>query len=234
MRFVPHRAAGPRVPAFNLTPVAGGLVAVCIAVHLARLALPAAWDEAVLFHGGFLPSNFVWPERTVVLPLEPLPWFSLIGYAFLHADALHLVLNMGFVLAFATGLERRVGGARMLAFYLLTALLALAGTLIAFSLDPAPVLLVGASGAVSGLFAGVLWILWAGPPQRFPELPRKRDPRPIIMAAAVFAGFNVFIGVTGLTPSAGIRGIAWEAHIAGFLAGWLLFPLFDRQARRGR
>ncbi len=234
MRFVPRRAGEPREPAVNITPVAGGLIAASVAVHLVRLALPMAWDEAVLIHGGFAPGNFIWPDGTVAVPLDPLPWLSLFAYAFIHADALHLLINMGFVLAFATGVERRIGGARMLVFYLLTALLALAGTLIAFIANPAPVLVVGASGALSGLFAAVLWMMWAGPPARFPDRPRRRNSRPVIVAAAVFVGVNVFIGVTGLTPSAGIQGIAWEAHIAGFVAGWLLFPLFDRHARRGR
>ncbi len=229
MRFAPRRPAAGHEPAVNITPVAGALIAICIAVHLGRLVLSPAWDEAVMIHGGFFPGDFLWPGGVIVLPLDLWSWLSAVTYAFLHADALHLLLNMGFVLAFGTGLERRLGGPRLLAFYLLCAVLALGGSLLAQVFHPGPVLLVGASGAISGLFAGALWILWLGPPQRFADLPRHRDPKPIIIAAAVFAGINVLIGVTGLTPSAGVQGIAWEAHLGGFVAGWVFFPLFDRR-----
>ena len=232
MRFVPARGDEPSQPAFNITPVAGGIIAVCLAVHLLRLALPEAWDRAILYHGGFSPVHFLLADGTLALPLDPLPWLSLVGYAFLHANALHLLVNMGFVLAFATGLERRVGGARMLSFYLVTGLIGLLGTFIVYLVTTAPVLVVGASGAIAGLFGAILRMMAAGPPQRIGDLPRARDRRPVVMAATVFIGVNLFIGVTGLSPDGGVHAIAWEVHITGFVGGWLLFPLFDRPRDR--
>jgi membrane associated rhomboid family serine protease len=77
-------------------------------------------------------------------------------------------------------------------------------------------IIVGASGAVSGLFGAVLRVTtrraWA--------------------AIAIFILSNMIIGYTGLPGAGTVRAIAWEAHIGGFLTGYLLLPLFDGAARK--
>jgi membrane associated rhomboid family serine protease len=75
---------------------------------------------------------------------------------------------------------------------------------------------MGASGAVSGLFGGAL---------RFLIL----EPRRAILAAIVWLIFTVLFGVIGAEAFGEGSSIAWEAHVGGFVAGLVLFPLFDRR-----
>ena len=60
----------------------------------------------------------------------------------------------------------------------------------------------------------------------------------LVLMIVIFIVSNVILGYTGLPGSSGeVRAIAWEAHIGGFLAGFVLFPLFNglgRQSGRGR
>jgi len=216
-------------PALNLTAVTGALIAANLAVHLVRLLLAPQLDQAVLLHLGFAPSLFVDPAGGFGPPAEAALWLSPLTYSFLHGDLLHLLVNTGFLLAFGTLLERRLGSRRFLAFYLLLALLSIAGTVAVYLLTRVPVLVIGASGAVAGLFGAAARFafarrrltLAAGQPAR------RGWPRGLLLAV-LFIGINLAFGLIGLADFGGIRAIAWEAHITGFLAGAALFPLFDR------
>jgi membrane associated rhomboid family serine protease len=74
---------------------------------------------------------------------------------------------------------------------------------------------IGASGAISGVFGGVLMALWqAG---RMPSL---------LPVAAIWIALNVFFGILGGTPGSGGEPVAWIAHIGGFVYGLLALRLF--------
>jgi membrane associated rhomboid family serine protease len=210
--FAPSPGYNP--PAFNVPPVVGILVLANLATFAALLILPERWGDLLLIFGGLIPQRFfaAWSETTIQRQLADfLPLFS---YMFLHAGFTHLLFNMGFLLAFGGGVERRIGKLRMLSFYLLTGVLA--GLFYAALHHASPALLMGASGAISGLFGGALRFLI-------------REPRRALIAGGVWLGFTVVFGLIGDVGMGDGAVIAWEAHVGGFVAGVLLFPLFDRR-----
>lgn len=153
-------------------------------------------------------------------------WWTLISHIFLHGSLVHLLMNAGAALAFGPAAARHFGtGARAGGTFLLFFLVCgVAGGLGYVALHPGgTALVVGASGAISGLWGGSarligrwsgLWGLWEGPV------------RGQIVAVVIL---NLLIGLTGF--AVGGLQIAWEAHIAGFVAGLLLIGPFTRLAR---
>jgi membrane associated rhomboid family serine protease len=213
--FAPGPAPGPaagsspsREPMFNLPPMVTILLLVNVAVHLLRLLLPPDVDESLLATFGFVPARysgampFDWPA--IVAPIT---------HQFLHVSALHLLVNMATLMAFGAGVERRIGPRRVLGFTLLCGILA-AGAQLAVDWG-SPAVLIGASGAISGLFGAVLRLL-----HRHGGLAR------LWPLALLWIAVTVLFGVIGFPGVA--EDIAWVAHIGGFAAGVILFPLFDR------
>jgi membrane associated rhomboid family serine protease len=204
-------------PVFNATPTVLALIAINVAIHLIRMALPAEWSMMASTLGGFSPPWFLaavlgeGAPYTVILLLSPLT------YAFLHADLLHITLNMAFLLAFGTPMERRLGRGWFLGLYIACALFAAGASVALFVYSSEQTIMVGASGAISGLFGAVL----------------RLTTRRAWLVIAVFIASNVALGYTGIPGTGEIRSIAWEAHIGGFLAGFILFPLFDFLHNRG-
>jgi membrane associated rhomboid family serine protease len=126
-------------------------------------------------------------------------------------------MNMLALLAFGSGVERRIGGGRMLVFALLCGIAAAATHFAVYPMSPDPV--IGFSGALSGLFGGILrFIARRGGTRLWPMV-------------AVWLVMNVVTGETGMAGDGEI--VAWVAHSGGFAAGLVLFGLFDRQERDG-
>jgi len=150
---------------------------------------------------------------------------------FMHAGWLHILGNMLFLWVFGDNVEDALGHVRYLAFYLIVGLAA-AATQIAFSMDSL-VPGIGASGAIAGVMGAYLVMF-----------PRARIAvfmplffflgAPYIPAAALIGIWflmQLFTGVASLGQAAGDSGVAWWAHVGGFLAGLLLVSLF--RAGRG-
>jgi membrane associated rhomboid family serine protease len=202
-----------RQPILNVPPATKALLIVNVVVHLLRLLLPTDVDDAVISTFAFTPARYTsagfgWPAL-----VEP------ITYQFLHASFIHLGVNMLALLAFGSGVERRIGGARMLIFFLVCGVISAAVHFAAYpySLEP----IVGASGAISGLFGGVLRLLFgAGAAAR----------RGLLPVVALWIVINFVLGQTGV-PGSGGAAIAWVAHLGGFAAGLLLFDLAARDRR---
>ncbi|MCQ4189423.1 rhomboid family intramembrane serine protease [Methylocystis suflitae] len=171
-------------------------------------------------------------------------WWTLVTYALLHGSWMHLATNCLALAVFGSPVARRFGTSGFLAFF---AVAVIAGALAYFLFHPfdiAPV--IGASAAVSAAAAASARIVFApgGPfgestlalthraadgQTRAPTLSDMLTNR----AAVGFLGFWFSATLlSGLFPQAnGISNhIAWEAHVGGFLAGLLLFDLFDRSA----
>lgn len=137
---------------------------------------------------------------------------TFVTHAFLHGGMLHVMMNGAIFLALGAHLSRAVGAAATLMLFLGTVV----GGAIAFGLL-APqaqqfVPMVGASGGVFGLLGAMKRWEWR-------HLVRNRLPRRRFWTTvAVFAGVNV---VLSLGAGLGGGGIAWEAHLGGFVVGWL-------------
>lgn len=168
---------------------------------------------------------------------------SLVGHVFLHGSLMHLGLNMVWLMAFGSGIARRLcveglpqdRSRNILVFMTFYIACGIAGGLAQFAADPlSGAVVVGASGAISGLMAGTLRFAL----RLFVPMGAEYGPlaplwaRPVLISSAVYIGLNVAIGASqALMPGEGPL-IAWEAHVGGFLFGLLAFPLFDRLAKR--
>jgi membrane associated rhomboid family serine protease len=211
--FVPTRGPGPagRQPVVNLPPVVRTLLLVLAAVHLVRLALPADLDWWVIATFAFIPARYSVPGffdwGAVAAPLT---------HMLLHDGWAHLLINMVMLAAFGAGVERRIGGRRMLAFAVICGLAGAAAHSVVYPESLSPV--IGASGAISGLFGGILRLL----PGRHPGQ-GLRGLWPLIV---VWVAINVVFGLTGAPGAEG--EIAWVAHLGGFGAGLLFYGPFDR------
>lgn len=226
-----------RQPIFNVPGVVLVLLGSFLAVHLLLSVLPA--DESAWLT---LALAFI-PERAVGLAID-LPGgriaavTSFVTHQFVHGNLTHLVINSAWLLAFGTPVARRTGASRFVAFFLLCGV---AGALFYLAVNgSARILVVGASGAISGLMGAAFRFIFrsmqeGGPlglanASRTPLLPLARtlQDRRILVAIAAWTILNVLLawGAVGLLDEA--AGIAWEAHLGGFYAGLLLYGFFDR------
>jgi membrane associated rhomboid family serine protease len=208
----PARSA--RQPIFNIPPITGALLIVNIAVHGFRLLLPDESDDSIIRLFAFTPARYTagrlgWPAL-----IDP------ISYQFLHASFTHLFVNMLALLAFGSGVERRIGGWRMLALTILSGVVAAGAHWVAYPSSAMPV--IGASGAISGLFGGVLRL------QARSAAGRRTGLWPLL---ALWIIVTVIAGQTGLPGEPGAQ-IAWVAHIGGFVCGLAVFGVLDRTAHR--
>jgi membrane associated rhomboid family serine protease len=207
-----------------------------VAVHVARQIMSARADEWLLLAFAFIPARY--GELGGLLPggIAARYW-SPVTYAFLHADVVHLIINIVWMASFGGALARRFGSPR---FLLLALTSAAAGAGLHFVLYPGDeALVIGASGAVSGMMAATARFAFSpgGPlaggqssnpyeAQAEPLSASLRNPRTLAFLLVWFA-VNLIFGLAGdLAP--GVSGpVAWQAHVGGFLSGLLLFPLLD-------
>jgi membrane associated rhomboid family serine protease len=149
---------------------------------------------------------------------------------FMHGGFLHLIMNMWGLGIFGDNVEDRLGHLRYLMFYLLC------GTVAAFAqvfISPdAHLPMVGASGAIAGILGGYLLLF---PRSRVLTLiPIFFIPYFLEIPAVIYLGFwflsQLFTGVAALSPLAAAEqgGVAFFAHVGGFVAGFILVKLFDR------
>jgi membrane associated rhomboid family serine protease len=226
-----------RQPIFNLPPVVTGLIALLLAIHAGRyFLLDDKTDVQALLTFAFFPVRTTAPALfSGVAPDGAMVW-SFLTYAALHADWGHVLVNTVWLAAFGAPLARRFGPVRFLAF---AGVGAVAGAMLHLAMDPNSMTpMVGASAAVSALMAGAarfafqrggpMWGSGGTGDYQLPAAPLSemvRDRRVMTFLGIWFAINLVF----GLTSGAGMAsgGVAWDAHIGGFLAGLLLFRLFD-------
>jgi membrane associated rhomboid family serine protease len=171
------------------------------------------------------------------------PW-TLMSYAFLHGSWTHVLLNTVWLIAFGPPIARRFGSARFLLFMAVAAIAsALAHWAIA-PMDFSP--LIGASGADSGLMGAATRFMFQprAPLGAFGSISQPQietipaaslrdvfvQRRPLIFIL-IWLGTNFIFGAGAETLGFSDMPVAWVAHIGGFLAGLLLFPLFDRPFR---
>jgi membrane associated rhomboid family serine protease len=225
-----------RQPIFNVPGVVLVLLGSFLAVHALRWALPMednTWLTAAL---AFIPARETGmaadlPGGSVAVVT------SFVTHQFVHGDLAHLIINSAWLLAFGTPVARRTDAMRFIAFFLIAGV---AGALLYLAINgSALILVIGASGAISGLMGAAFRFLFRGMQEGGPvglahasttplmPLGETLRDRRIMMAVAGWTVLNVVLawGAAGLTEAA---GIAWEAHLGGFYAGLLLYGFFDR------
>lgn len=150
----------------------------------------------------------------------PLPvYFNFLSSMFMHGDIMHIFGNMLFLWIFGDNLENLLGHLRFAVFYLVCGF---AAALAQVVMEPSSAIpMLGASGAISGVLGGYLVL--------FPQ----RQVRAIIFnfltTVPAFVALGLWIGyqiLLGFLAPAGQGGVAYAAHIGGFLGGVILIKLF--------
>jgi membrane associated rhomboid family serine protease len=173
--------------------------------------------------------------ETVLVPQEPGPspiWLTLFTSMFMHGGWLHLAGNMLFLWVFGDNVEHRIGHVLFLGFYLLVGLIASVAQILTNVDSVIPTL--GASGAISGVL-GAYFVMF---PTNRVLLLLIRFPIwvPAIVAIGLWAVLQIIAGVFG-AGAGEAGGVAYAAHIGGFLAGvafGLLFRFIFHEPRRPR
>jgi membrane associated rhomboid family serine protease len=199
------------------------LIGINVAVYLLQPAHDPAATQFILTYG-LIPARFTDPALSRYFGMES-NLFSLLSFMFLHGGFWHLLGNMWFLHIFGDNVEDRLGPLRFLGFYLLCGLIS---GLAHMMLSPhSQVPTVGASGAIAGVM-GAYFILY--PASKILTLiPIFIFPWLVEIPAFFFLGFWFllqFLGAAGSSNQAG--GIAWWAHLGGFVAGILLLKVLDR------
>lgn len=235
----PAQASPPaNPPAINVPGVVLAVVCLLVAIHVALWYLGEDWRVWSLYAFSFIPSRF--GGEAVAFP-EGAQYWSFLSYALLHGDAMHLGSNCIWLLIFSTPLARRWSAPRYLLLLAVSAIAGAAAVLVAHW--GKLLIVVGASASVSAVLAAALPIM-CSPDYRFRgnELLDHRTLRVLsfrellgnsraLAFAAIFLAMTLFTGATQITTGTAFleeRSIAWEAHLAGFLAGLILFYLLDR------
>jgi len=168
-------------------------------------------------------------DRFRVPGLQPTPspvYITLITSMFMHGGIAHIFGNMIFLLVFGDNIENRLGHLRYLIFYLLCGVLAALAhvySTIIFNGNPyVPTL--GASGAISGVLGAYL-LLFPGRRVRVIIFYFLTEV-PAIVAIGMWFIFPLISGIGILGAGAQEGGVAYAAHIGGFIAGFLLIGLF--------
>jgi len=207
------------------------LVAINVAVFFLEVSRPADALQAFVTAWGVVPREY--SAGRDLAPLIPVPfWSTLLTSMFLHGGWMHLGGNMLYLWIFGDNLEHRMGHARFLVFYLLCGLAA-GGAHIMFN-SSSNVPTVGASGAISGILGGYLMLF---PKNKVRVLTRggvMAVPAMYVLGFWIFIQFISSVGSMANTSGTGEGGgVAYLAHVGGFVAGLALVKLFARRAAPG-
>lgn len=174
-------------------------------------------------------------QFVLTFALVPARWRpeTYVTSMFLHAGWLHLVGNMLYLWIFGDNIEDRLGRLRFLGFYVTCGLVAAVAQVLSRPTSEVPI--VGASGAVAGVL-GAYFVLF--PRSRVLTLvPIFVILRLVEIPAVYFLGFWFFLQVLGGLQTGGtadVGGVAFWAHVAGFLAGVVGILVLGGRRRRSR
>ncbi|MFW6061216.1 MAG: rhomboid family intramembrane serine protease [Planctomycetota bacterium] len=196
------------------------VIALNATVFLFELTMPMEQLQQFAENYGLIPQQFMQavrgPEQFTTL--DAVPWVT---HMFIHGGLAHLALNMVFFWVFADNIEDRMGHARFAVFYLVCGFAA-AGSHLLLNPD-SPVAMIGASGAVSGVLGAYLLIY---PKARilvwFMPLLVIFFRWPAWVFLLVYLGMQIFMQLVDSSVADGGGGVAYLAHIGGFLAGMIL------------
>ena len=172
-------------------------------------------------------------QRLYMPGLEATPfsvYFTLLMSMFMHGGIAHIAGNMLFLWIFGDNIEDRLGHIRYLIFYLLCGVLASLAHVFATALlatDQSSLLVpsLGASGAISGVLGGYILLY---PTRRVTVLLfRFLTVVPAYVAIGIWFGFQLISGLGMLGGGSQQGGVAYAAHVGGFVAGLVLIKLFD-------
>jgi len=223
----------------RFTPINVLLIIVNLAVFAYEVSLGPQVPAFVLRYA-MVPMRITDSVRIVadipanlVRSLEPIA--TIVTAMFVHGGILHIAGNMLYLFIFGAAVEWRLGSIRFLFFYFASGIAAAVATILIAPQSAVPV--IGASGAIAGVL-GAYFIFY----------PRGRITTilplfiyiqiievPAVLYLLLWFALQLYSGLAEGTPSTVAGGVAWWAHIGGFLFGLALAPLLARrEAFRGR
>ena len=232
-------SVAPREPILTLPGALSAYVLLLAVIHL-RVLLPPDLENWTTLVFGFIPKRYDSSLLAIGFPGgEGAKVWTFVTYSLLHANLSHIGFNVLWLLPFGSALARRFGPWRFFVFMAVTAAAGALAHLITDEHDLAP--MIGASASVSGTMAAAIRFAFVrgsflsfsrGDADAAAKVPAQslwqalRDRR-VLGFLAVWFGINIVVGIGSI--AIGMEGgkVAWQAHIGGFLAGLLLFSLFD-------
>ena len=210
----------------EITPyVTIGIIVLCVLVFLWELSLGQQLERAV-YALGVIPATLVGGKMLAPeLAMLP-PWMTVFTSMFLHGGWMHLIGNMLYLWIFGNNVEDAMGHVRFVVFYLLCGVAAVMAQALPDPSSTVP--MIGASGAISGVLGAYLLlypharVLVAIPFGFFIHTVR-------IPAGWVLVFWFVMQLISSAAAGGQQGGVAFGAHIGGFIAGMVLIPFFRRK-----
>lgn len=229
-------------PIFNVPSAVVALIGIFVGIHIVRQLLPVAQEDWFTLALAFIPARYA--GYAAELPGgEVASITSFLTHMLVHGDITHLMFNSAWFLAFGGAIALRIGNARFLAFTAITGIVGALTFLMFHFGELVPV--IGASGAVSGMMGGVMRFMFSAidnssfaalrdAPQTVPLMPLRQSlaDKRIIAVTVIWLALNALSAL--VIPGIDGGGIAWEAHVGGYAAGFLCFGFFDGPARNRR
>ena len=229
----------PREPILTLPGALTAYIALIAVIHL-RVLLPAELENWTIDVFGFIPKRYDSTLLKIAFPggAGAKVW-TFVTYSLLHANLSHIGFNVLWLLPFGSALARRFGPVRFFLFMAVTAAAGALAHLVTHEHAIAP--MIGASASVSGAMAAAIRFAFvrgsflsfrrgdADAAAKVPALSLGRALRNarVLGFLAVWFGVNIIFGLGSISIGAEGATVAWQAHIGGFLAGLMLFSLFD-------
>jgi membrane associated rhomboid family serine protease len=213
-------------PRIGTPYVTWSVIGACVLVFFWQVSLGASGGEIAIYEFGMIPARLLGaaaldPELTAVPA-----WSTVFTSMFMHGGWLHLGFNMLFLWIFGDNVEDCMGHARYLIFYLVCGVAAALAQ--AFVSPGSTIPMVGASGAISGVLgaylllhprATVRTVIFLGIFVTMMHLP----------ALIVLGLWFLMQLVSAAFSNSGEAGVAFWAHVGGFVAGMALVPLFKKR-----
>jgi membrane associated rhomboid family serine protease len=206
-------------------------IVMCVLVFLWQLSFGPQGGQRIVYALGVVPASLLGqgqlpPELSLVSP-----WMTVFTSMFMHGGWMHLIGNMLYLWIFGDNVEDSMGHGRFVVFYLLCGIAAVLAQALP---DPSSTIpMVGASGAISGVLGAYLLLypharVLVAIPLGF-LLHTMRIPAGLVLV--LWFGLQLF---SSAMAQPGQGGVAFRAHIGGFVAGMILIPLFKQRRVRLR
>ena len=209
------------------------LIAINIFVFVVLQGLGA--NEQFTYALSTVPFEIV-TGQDVITPTPVSVYFTLLTSMFMHGGIAHILGNMLFLWIFGDNIEDRLGHVRYIIFYLICGVLAslahvFTTAMLAGDRQSMMIPSLGASGAISGVLGGYILLHPTRPVTviLFNFLTRV----PAYLAIGLWFVFQLISGLGMLGEGSAQGGVAYAAHIGGFIAGLVLIKFFD-MGHRGR
>jgi membrane associated rhomboid family serine protease len=216
-------------PSFRPQIVTVSFIVMCVLVWLWQLSFGAQGGQRIVYALGVVPASLLGKQQ---LPPElslVAPWMTVFTSMFMHGGWMHLIGNMLYLWVFGDNVEDSMGHGRFVVFYLLCGVAAVLAQALP---DPSSTIpMVGASGAISGVLGAYLLlypharVLVAIPLGFF--LHTMRIPAGLVLV--LWFGLQL---LSNVMAQPGQGGVAFRAHIGGFIAGMVLIPIFKQRRVR--